>query len=169
MEEIYKPKEKMPDDVDEIFNKVKECLSKYIKLLNLIIGVISDEPSCINKRKENTKPDKQVITALVFMLLGVGSSSNTLLLLSRKSGLHTRDCYVIARTIIEGAINICYIISEGKEVAENAIKHAQQKSFRDLDRKSKVGNSEIGLTFDGLSKIRESSDIDDLVSKFTYK
>lgn len=169
MEDTDKSKVLLPDDLQECINILRESLSSYIQLIDLLIGVLDEQPSCVKTRKEIINPDKKVTTALVPMLLGVGSSSNTLVKLSESVGMHTRDCFGITRSIVEGSINICYIISEGIEIAEQAIKHARQKSIRDMERKSSIGGSEIKLIFSGIQQIKELNNVDDDLEQFTSK
>lgn len=164
-----KSKVPLPDDLQECVNILRESLSGYTRLMDLLIGVLDDQPSCVETRKETINPDKIITAALVPMLLGVGSSSNTLVSLSEKVGMHTRDCFGIARSIVEGSINICYIITEGIEIAEQAIKHARQKSLRDMERISSINGSEIRLIFSGLQQIKELNNVEYDVKQFTSK
>jgi hypothetical protein len=81
------------------------------------------------------------------MLQAIGSSSNTLLMLSDEPGLQSRDCFSVCRSIVELAVNICYIYAKGETAAEQAERHAYQKAFRDLSRESSVGDQTIRLRF----------------------
>jgi hypothetical protein len=76
-------------------------------------------------------------------LQGMTASAGTLTRLSDSAGFHTRDCFGIARTINETAINICYTLAMGDEVAERAERHAHQKAYRDLHRESAIGDSKM--------------------------
>ena len=69
----------------------------------------------------------------------VGISSHSIFKLTENPELQVRDCYPIARAIVEGAINIAFIMAKGRPAAERADRHAQQKSYRDLKRSSSAG------------------------------
>ncbi|WP_221305260.1 DUF5677 domain-containing protein [Longimicrobium terrae] len=96
------------------------------------------------------------------MVQALGSSSHTLIRLSDQPGLHTRDCYSIVRSIVELGVNVCFIVAGGEELAERALRHTRQKSFRELQRESKIGGSGIGLEFSGRP---DPSSIDGLVEE----
>ncbi len=128
-----------------------------------------DPNSVFKSREEKTSVEPAIISALTPMLQTLGSSSNTLASLSDSPGLHTRDCYSIARSIVEAGINICYILAEGPSAAEQAIKHARQKSYRDLQRQSKVDESVIRLTFSGTPDPSSIDGLEDDIDEFTSK
>lgn len=127
----------------------RECaiLSGYIETIDGLIAVLVEHGSASAIRGETTLPPQECIPVLAMMLQAAGSSSHTLLRLSDKSGLHTRDCYAIARSIVEVAANLCYVMSKGASVAERAMRHARQKAYRDLSRESEIGQSVIRLAF----------------------
>jgi len=128
---------------NECQNTLCRILNQYIDIVNEIIAVTIGHESAIHLRQEQSQPESAVSSAITCMLLAVGSSSNTILKLSESPGLQTRDCYVVARLIIETSVNICYILAVGEEAAERSIRHSRQKAYRDLDRNSVIGSSNI--------------------------
>lgn len=87
-------------------------------------------------------PDiNRVIKALVHM---IGISAHSLLKLTEEVGLGAKDGYPIARAIIEGAVNIAFLMASDPEVSRKAQRHAEVRSFRDLYRRAEMG----GWTFE---------------------
>ena len=118
----------------DCLNRLQSTIQQLIRVVDALIAVSIDHESAKQVREES-KPlpmPTSIVEVLPVMLQALGSSSNTVLQLSFESGLHTRDCYSIARSIVETATNICYIIAEGSNAAERAIRHARQKSYSDL-------------------------------------
>ena len=112
---------------------------------------------------------QSISQALVPIFQAIGSSSNTLVILSESSGLHTRDCYSIARSIVEASTNACYIIAKGEEAAIRALRHARQKAFRDLERKSTIGNSVINLAYSSKPDPASIEDLREDIEEFTSR
>jgi hypothetical protein len=76
---------------------------------------------------------------VVWMLQAVGVSIHSVLRLTENRDMAIRDCFGIARSAAETAVNVAYIAVGGSAVAERAIRHARQKRWRDLHRKGVVG------------------------------
>lgn len=106
---------------------------------------------------------------LPLMLQALGSSSNTLLRLSDEPGLQSRDCFSICRSIVELAVNLCYICAEGEAVAERAERHAQQKTLRDQNRTSRIGDQEIRLYFQAMEVIEAPEELKESLVEFTSR
>ena len=136
-------------ELADCLHRLRSILEQFIRIVDALIAVTVDHESAASLRQERAPIPNQVAEAVPLMLQAVGSSSYTLVRLSDAPGLHTRDCYSIARSIVELAVNICYIIAEGPTVAEQALRHARQKAFRDLERMSEIGDSVIRLVYAG--------------------
>lgn len=54
-----------------------------------------------------------------------------------------RDCFGIARSVRDGAVNVAYIVAAGNDAADRARRHALQKGYRDLHRKDPTGTVEV--------------------------
>ena len=109
-------------------DRLRTIIEHSIRLVDGLIAATMEHESIKSIRTENTPIPDLVAQVLPLMLQALGSSSYTLTRLSGTSGLHTRDCYSIARSVVEIAVNICYILAEGPNAAERAIRHARQKS-----------------------------------------
>ena len=131
----------------DCINHLRTTVSQLTRLLDALIAVTINLDSTKSLRREDTPVPNPLAQVLPAMLQAAGSSSHTLTLLSEAPGLQTRDCYSIARSVIEIAVNICYIIAEGSPAADRALRHARQKMYQDLERESKIGDKIIRLTF----------------------
>lgn len=158
----------MSDLIEESILYLNFTLKHHCKILNALIAATIEHDSVNTIRSETAKVPSKTDIVLPILLQAAGSSSNTLSKLSDSSGMHTRDCYSIARSIIEVSSNICFIIAEGPEAADRALRHSQQKSHRDLKRESLVGDSKITLFFNGIEDL-EDENIKNNLDEFTTK
>lgn len=94
--------------------------------------------------------DPDVIAVTTMMIHAAGVSTHSILKLTQRRELSLRDCFGIARSISELAVNTCYIAAVGPEAARRARFHALQKSYRDLDRNGTVGG--FGFTIRSSAK-----------------
>jgi hypothetical protein len=99
----------------------------------------------------------------------VGASTATLVGLSTRPGFQTRDCYSVARAIVETAINVCYILSEGPAVAGRMARHARQKSVRDLGRESQIAGSVFKVAFSGSDALNADPQLAAEMAEFTRR
>lgn len=153
----------------DCIQELRDILTQFIRLVDIIIAVYLGNASIANLIKEPHSIPKSIQEIMPSMLQALGSSSNTLIKLSENPGLQTRDCYSIARSIVELSVNICYITAEGEEVAEHAIKYVRQKSYRDLDRESKIGNYIIKLAYSGRPDVSSIDDLQTDIQEFASR
>lgn len=154
-------------ELGECIQTMRDVLAAHIRIIDLVIcGLIKEESPARTGRQEI---DPTVASVTAPLLQAAGSSSNTLVALSGRAGLHTRDCYSIARSIIETLVNACYVLSEGSSAAEKAIRHARQKAFRDLERESTIGESSIRLEYSGRPQAVELEGLDQDLAEFSSK
>lgn len=76
---------------------------------------------------------------VVWMLQAIGVSMHSVLRLTERRDMAIRDCFGIARSAAETAVNVAYIAVGGSTVAERAIRHGRQKRWRDLHRQGALG------------------------------
>ena len=159
-------------ELTEFIGTLRQLVNALLRIHSGVIALLIDHKSAKSLQKE-TRPITGIIKQILpIWLQAVGSSANTLVRLSAHPGLITRDCYGIARTVLEGAVNICYVLAEGERVADQAVRHARQKSYKDLNRESIVGDSVIRAVFGGSSrsvelKVPETIEAD--IKEFTSK
>ena len=116
----------LPVDIQESLIVSRRVLANMIRMIDYIIGGALGHPATTQKLIKNFAARKSTHRIFPGMLQALGSSSNTLLSLSERPGLQSRDCFSICRSI-------------GDTAAERAEEHANPKTFRDLNRSSAVG------------------------------
>lgn len=150
-------------------NRLRILTEQFIRLVDGLIATMIEHDAAKSIRTENVPIPDLVAQVLPLMLQALGSSSHTLARLSGKSGLHTRDCYSIARSIVEVAVNICFILAEGSPMAERAIRHAKQKSYQDLVRESEINNIIIQLAYSSRPDASKIEGLEADIAEFTSR
>lgn len=160
---------KLSADFQKSFDVFRRVLKEMSQVINVLIGGIVEYPvprpllvKCFSKRPATKR-------VLIAMLQAIGSSSDTLLRLSDEPGFQSRDCFSISRSIVELAVNICYICAEGDAVANQAERHSQQKAFRDLDRKSNIRDQTIRIQFLKEGELEIPEELAKNIKEFTSK
>jgi hypothetical protein len=69
----------------------------------------------------------------------VGISAHSLVRLTEEVGLSAKDGYPLARAIIEGAVNVAFLMASDPEVSRKAQRHAEVRAYRELSRKTEMG------------------------------
>lgn len=147
----------------------RDVLGRLIRLIDESIAGAVGHPAGHQRLAENLARRPSIQRVLVPMLQAPGSSSHSIVNLSEKPGLQTRDCFSVSRSVVELAVNICYILASGEEAAERAERHAEQKFFRDLERESAIGSQTIRLKFGGQGELEMPSEIREMISEFTAR
>jgi len=107
--------------------------------------------------------DKSLVAEVSMLIWSANDSVATTLLLANT--LRMRDLYVIARLVFETTVNACYLCVEGPDVAAKAFRHALQKTVRDMDRTSRIGDQLLSVGFNGAVEL--SDELKDALSEFT--
>ena len=113
--------------------------------------------------------DREVLQIVRTMIHVTGISGHSILKLTEEVGLSTRDCFPIARSIVESTINIIFIMARGKVAAQKADRHALQKSYRDLHRKSEGVGWRIELKSNLELASEDATRLEQLTKEFTTK
>lgn len=79
----------------------------------------------------------------IWMLQAIGVSANSILKLTETIDMSIRDCFGIARSAAETAVNVSYIAVGGPSLANRAIRHLRQKRWRDLKRVAQMGAQRV--------------------------
>ena len=156
-------------ELTQCIQALRSILQRYIRLIDGIVAVLIGHESAKAIREEDFQIDEPIVLATVPVLQAIGSSSNTLVSLSEAPGLQTRDCYSIVRSMVEACINTCYTIAEGPDAADQALRHARQKAFRDLERQSRVGESAIHLVYSAIPDPGIIEGLEDDLEDFTSR
>jgi len=159
----------LPEATQESFAVSRRVLNGMIRIIDGIIAGTVGHPSAQPALTEAFYRRPKTQRVLPAMLQALGSSCNTLLRLSDTPGLQSRDCFSICRSVVEVAVNICYICAEGEGAAERAERHAQQKAVRDLDRESSVGDQTIRLGYSASEAHRLPEELIASIDEFTSR
>lgn len=119
--------------------QIRNLLKREIRLLDAAIHALSGQIG------SSDFIDKEVTAVVIMMSQSLGVSINSIIRLTEDKDMAIRDAYCISRSSSELAVNICYIAAEGREAARRAVRHAMQKSYRDLDRAGIVGGVRIEM------------------------
>ena len=160
-------KKTMSSDIHQNLKILRSVVKGHLKLIDLIQGILTSDPDYLTTRKENIPIEEEIITVLVPTLLVLKSSCKTILDLSRTPGIQVRDCFCIARSIVELAVNICYILAGGPSVAEKTLRHARQKMYRNIQRESKIGKHSVEFSFSGEKNLRLNKNLEIALKEFT--
>ncbi len=159
----------MSKDISQNLRILRSIIRGHIKLINLLSGILIDHPGSLIHRKEKASIPGTIKAILFPSLVALSSSCTTILKLSTVPGLQTRDCYGIARSIIELSINLSYILAEGPPLAKKAIRHAQQKMHRNLNRESKIGEQLISVLAGRKGDLSDELKLTEILKEFTSK
>ncbi len=156
-------------ELNDCIQHLRMTVEKYTELLNVLTALAINLEFAKERRKEDNPIPEQIKQVLPLMLMAAGSSSITLSQLSELPSLQVRDCFSSARSIIEISANLCYIIAEGPDAAERAIRHARQKSYKDLKRESQIGNSIIRTIFSAIPDFSAIEGLETDIDEFTAR
>jgi hypothetical protein len=117
----------------------------------------------------NKNPNDKVLSVTLLMIQNLGSSMHSALMLTSKKDMAIRDCFGIARSASELAVNICYIGVTGEKTAELAERHAMQKLYRDLSRKGEIGGMTFHIKREQVPEAHEIPEMESALAEFTEK
>lgn len=144
------------ESVSSCISELNEVIECQLRLVGALIGTIMGLPDL---EPPDNKVESEIGSVIVPLCQGAGSSVAAMQAFP-KPGLRTRECYLMARSVVESLINCCYILAEGPPVAKAAMRHARQKSFRDMDRHSEIGGNKIRI---GLEERPNAADIEGMI------
>lgn len=115
------------------------------------------------------KGEREVFDVIATMIHMVGISGHSILKLTENIDMGVRDAFPIARSIIEGVINICFIMAEGVEAAQKASRHAEVRAFRDLKRTWEIAGMCLSVSHSGQLSPTEVARLEAMLPEFTTK
>lgn len=164
-----KSKAKLDPNTERKIEELTEILGESLHVAGLINAILVDLEFARGLRNNKDSIDEKVAYVINYLILGMGITANTVKELSFTPGLKTKDCYPLARTVLETSVNVSYILAMGRTAAKQAISHANQKIFRDMERASSIANSQISLVFSGKKNIEVPNEISELLQEFTSR
>lgn len=115
------------------------------------------------------KGEKEVFDVITTMIHMVGISGHSILKLTEKIDMSVRDAFPLARSIIEGVVNICFIMAEGVDAAQKASRHAEVRAFRDLKRTWEIAGMSLSVSHSGQLSPTEVTRLEAMLPEFTTK
>lgn len=113
--------------------------------------------------------ESKAIRVPLLMLQAVGVSVHSVLALTRERDMGIRDCFGIARSAVETAVNAAFITVSGEPMAEKAVRHMRQKRWRDLRRQGQVGDHRIAVARDVGLEVNDLPGLREALDEFTNK
>jgi hypothetical protein len=145
-------------------DKVALCRDILETVLRLSLRCTDD----VQERYPDRSSDDGICERLAAILLHMAAiSGRSVLVLTEEVGLEVRDCFPIARSIVEACINAAYILAKGPGTALRAVRHAQQRGYRDLEREWSIGTTRIGVRWSGEIPEAVHEEMQRVVSEFT--
>lgn len=151
---------------DEDLTARRSQLSEYHRLgRNLLHAQTRALDALIHELHELDGAESNLAIHVPLLILqAVGVSVHSVLALTRERDMSIRDCFGIARSAVETAVNAAFIAVSGEPMAERAVRHMRQKRWRDLRRQGRVGDHritvsrDVGLDVDDLPGLRDALD-----------
>ncbi|MGC4027297.1 MAG: DUF5677 domain-containing protein [Steroidobacteraceae bacterium] len=97
----------------------------------------------------------------------IADSCESIYLLSRETKM--RDSLVLARAIFETIVNVLFVLSKGDAIADKALRHALQKTHRDMARELSINSLKISLKWGGADNQLLSEKLEESLRDFTTK
>lgn len=145
----------MRDLIQSQIRQVDECLHSLI--LNR------------DGRRALPKGDNEVFNVIMTMIHMVGISGHSILKLTEQIDMGVRDAFPLARSIVEGVVNICFIMAEGVDAAQKASRHAEVKAFRDLKRTWEIAGMSLSVSHSAQLSPADVARLESMLPEFTTK
>jgi hypothetical protein len=85
---------------------------------------------------------------VIWLLQAAGVSLHSVVKLATERDMGIRDCFGIARSVAEAAVNAAFVSVGGPAIAERAMRHMRQKRWRDLKRQGRISDLAISVELD---------------------
>lgn len=129
---------------------------------------LREHKELVAKLATNALDAKREEHSITFPFLdAIQELTETLLVLI--DGRHIRGAFAVYRALFETVVNVCFILAMGKPIAERALRHARQKSIRDLERRVPFPDGEVTVKWSGADEVLAESDSQELLKEFSTK
>lgn len=143
---------------------MREILLTQTRHIDICLHLLNEDERGNTPLSSGHQDINCVIKALMHM---IGISGHSLVKLTDEVGLGAKDGYPIARAIIEGAVNIAYLMASEPEVSRKVQRHAAVRAFRDLSRQAKFGGWTIQAGYSGQMPAAELQRLELMAAEFT--
>lgn len=131
-------------------------IESQLTLINLSVAVLTEENVVLDGESLSVDYSHNLRNVLISLFLSAGTSTNTIIGISKLPKLSSVDALPISRAVVEGCINASYILAEGNKAVDNAIAHAVCKGFRRKHISSGKGEHQIVIKQDHNVEMNES-------------
>jgi hypothetical protein len=152
-------------DIDAL----RALIETHLQILAVTIKIADEGVVTYSEQKLVGTLPQAVIQVVAPMSLAVGGSVQSIFELTKGFTPAVRDCFPIVRSIVETMVNACYVLAGGSEVAEKAIRHAQQKYYRDMDRTWGQGDNLLRVHAVDVPNFKWDIDLAEALAEFTSK
>ncbi|MFT5213582.1 MAG: hypothetical protein ACI9JT_001946 [Polaribacter sp.] len=115
--------------------------------------------------KELPKVEDGQSIAFSMMVWPIIESCQSILILSE--GKKLRDSMGLARMVLDLALNIGYFSVKGQSAIDKALKHAHQKSFRDLNRDFNIDDIRIFIGLNNIESVEMPEKLKEAIEEYT--
>ena len=152
---------------DECIAKVQALIEQQLQLLTLSLFICDKGSADFANDELVCSLSEKIRSVVVSMSLAGGQSIGTILQSTQKRGIPVRDCFPIARSVVETLINAAYVLAGGDSLAERAIRHTQQKFYRDLNKKVGCGEFELRIAATPRPDIADQPELTKAIEEFS--
>lgn len=142
---------------------LRSLMSAELQLIDMIIHLLQDRGATKDEEAE------EIIRTTLLMYQGLGVSIHSILKLTEVPDMGIRDCFSIARGVVETSINIAYIVSSKSEIAQKAQAHALQRFYRDLSKAGIIAGTRISVSSNAIPSIESIPGLEQALKQFTDK
>ena len=109
--------------------------------------------------------DSTPLGTLCHLLFSIHHTGLSISLLSKH--LHLKECYILARSLLESLITYTYILSCDEEEYSRYLAYTKQKAYRVLNRSFTVGDSKVRLRRTGSIELEKEPELKKALELFT--
>jgi len=149
--------------MDELYTLV----DKHISSIAIPIMLMLENSIDYNGEVFLYNEDEEVAKVITQMFLAARVSSNSVVKLSKFLDMGSKDCLPIARAVIEGCINITYIMSKGSSAAEDALAHSIAKGYKKTNTSAGSGRHKINIK--RIPEVKKTDYLLKILDRFTSK
>lgn len=158
------------EKIDRDLVRLRKMLERDLGGLNFLVNTMSGFYVNRTDGPEIVLKGGAVERVVPLLLSSVGASCwSTLKLTDPPDAWAVKDALAVARGIVEGFINVSYILAAGNSVAKKAEAHARQASYRDLNRETVIAGLQYKQSIVGNFDATASAELEEDLKKYTSK
>ncbi len=148
---------------------LRDLSIRQARIVDYLLHGLHTSSKDIVRRSEKLAEEREIIDTVIMMIQAIGVSIHSIHQLSDSTDMTVRDCYSIARSVVEATINVAFIMASGPKVAHLARQYTLQKYYRDLNREAEVANTRIQIQHTNAPNPSSIPGLQDALKMFTTK